>query len=184
MDSGNRRRDFRVEITIHARWKKLTDKELGLLKSGKGITLLKKTELSSPIDDILQQTVPGSREEGIYKSLQLINNKVDFVIEQMLLGSAESPFHQDKVVDISGSGLKLVSREELAAGTMIRLILLMPGTFQYQVELIAEVMRVEKAPEGFIAATQIIAIDETARDTIIKVVFKKHRHEIRQEKMQ
>lgn len=183
MDSENRRRDFRVEITIPARWKKLTDEELNLLKCGNGINLLKQTDLSSPIDDILQQTAPGSQEEGLYKSLQLINNKLDFIIEQMLFGSGESSFHQDQVTDISGSGLRLVSQEELSPGTMIRLILLMPGTFQYQVELIVEVIRVEKAPAGFIAATQIIVIDEAARDTIIKVVFKKHRHEIRREKL-
>ncbi|MBW1721260.1 MAG: PilZ domain-containing protein [Deltaproteobacteria bacterium] len=182
MVSENRRKDFRVNITLHARWKRLTEQELEILKSGKGQSLLTQTEITSPIEDILQQTQPGSKEENLYRSLQMINNKLDFIIEQMLTSPSESLFRRDKVIELSGSGFKLVLKEELSPGTFIRVHLLIPGIFQYLVELIAEILRIEKCPDGLIAAARIVEIDETGRDAIINVVFKKHRREIRMQK--
>lgn len=182
MDSDNRRKDFRIDITLYSRWKALTVEETELLRRGMGSTLLKQREIPSPIDEILQQTAPGSREEQWYRSLQLINNKLDFIIDNIFLESTEPPQHQDKITELSGSGLKFLTHEKLALGAFIIMNIIMPGTFQYQVQLIAEVLRVEQRGNISEVAAQIEEIDETAKDAIINVVFQKQRQEIRREK--
>ena len=55
----------------------------------------------------------------------------------------------------------------------------MPETYQYQVELIAGVVRVEKKENNYLISVNIIEIDEDARESIVKVVFKKQRKGIR-----
>ena len=182
MDSDNRRKDFRIDITLYFRWKALTVEETELLRRGMGSTLLKRKEVPSPIDEILKQTAPGSREEQLYRSLQLINNKLDFIIDNTFLESTEPQRHQDKITELSGSGLKFLTHEKLSLGTFIKMNIIMPGTFQYQVELIVEVLRVERRGNISEVAAQIEEIDETAKDAIIKIVFQKQRQEIRREK--
>jgi len=182
MDSDNRRKDFRIDITLYFRWKALTVEETELLRRGMGSTLLKRKEVPSPIDEILKQTAPGSREEQLYRSLQLINNKLDFIIDNTFLESTESQQHQDKITELSGSGLKFLTHEKLSLGNFIKMNIIMPGTFQYQVELIVEVLRVERRGNISEVAAQIEEIDETAKDAIIKIVFQKQRQEIRREK--
>lgn len=182
MDSDNRRKDFRIDITLYFRWKALTVEETELLRRGMGNTLLKRKEVPSPIDEILKQTSPGSREEQLYRSLQLINNKLDFIIDNTFLESTEPQQHQDKITELSGSGLKFLTHEKLSLGTFIKMNIIMPGTFQFQVELIVEVLRVERRGNISEVAAQIEEIDETAKDAIIKIVFQKQRQEIRREK--
>ena len=182
MDSDNRRKDFRIDITLYFRWKALTVEETELLRRGMGSTLLKRKEVPSPIDEILKQTAPGSREEQLYRSLQLINNKLDFIIDNTFLESTEPQRHQDKITELSGSGLKFLTHEKLSLGTFIKMNIIMPGTFQYQVELIVEVLRVEQRGNMSEVAAQIEEIDDTAKDAIIKIVFQKQRQEIRREK--
>ena len=45
--------------------------------------------------------------------------------------------------------------------------------------MIAEVVRVEENGEHFAVAAKIIEIDEEARDSLIKILFKNQRKEIR-----
>ena len=183
MSSENRRKDFRVDISLHCRWEALTEEEVKLLKRGMGRSLFEKNECDSPIDEIMRQTVPGSQEEHWYRSLQLINNKLDFIIDQIFLESSELPMKRDKVIELSGSGVKFVSHRNIQPGTFLRMLLILPGTFLFQIELIGEVMRIERKGEAAVAAARIVEIDEAARDAIITVVFQKQRQEIRREKL-
>jgi len=182
MDIGNRRRDFRVELELYSRWKALTVEETELVRRGKGSTLLKQTEILSPIDEILQQTAPGSQEEKWYRSLQLINNKLDFIIDHVFLESNGPPQHKDKITELSGSGLKFNTHEELSLGTLLRMNIIAPATFQYRVELIAEVLRVEHKGQVSEVAAQIEEISGEAKDAIVKIVFQQQRAEIRRDK--
>jgi hypothetical protein len=59
----------------------------------------------------------------------------------------------------------------------------MPKTLQYEMELIAEVVRVDEKGDSFINAARILVIEDEARDAIVQVVFQKQRKEIRMEKI-
>ena len=183
MDHANRRKYFRMRIVAHARWRVLNDEDTKLVKKGMGRTLFRQNDFPSPIDEFLEQTTPGSGEEQLYRCIQLINNKLDFIIDQISLKSMEDDTCRNDVIEVSGSGLKFITKEHLKADTFLKMDLIMPGTFQYQLELIAGVVRVDKKDDGFTIAARIIEIDEESRNSIIKVVFQKQRKEIRREKM-
>ena len=179
----NRRQYFRADISVPVRWRVLTDDEARLARQGMADTLLRKGGVPSPIDEFIDQAVPGSKEERLSRCLQLISSKLDFVIEQIFFRSTQSPPSKDDVIEMSGSGLKFTCREHLLEGTLLKMDLIVPGTFQYQMELISEVVRVEAGEGSFIVAAKIVEIEEGCRESIVKVVFQKQRRDIREGKM-
>ena len=179
MGSTNRRSHFRVEILIPVKWRVLNREETELVEKGLGHSLFKKDGLPNPIDELLEQVTPGSNEEQIFRSLQLLNNKLDFIIEQILSESAESMPGRDDLIEISASGLKFGTREKVDVGEFLKMSLFMPGTIQYQIELVASTVRVEAFENGSIIAARIVHIDNDARDSIVKTVFQKQRSDIR-----
>ena len=182
MSYVNRRNHFRVEILVPVKWQVLNEEETELVKKGLGNTLFRHDDLPSLIDEFLEQVPPGSNEEQLYRSLQLLNNKLDFIIDQIFSKSIDSAPGQDDVIEISASGLKFTTKEHLDIHTFLKMNLIMPGVFQYQMEFIAEVLRVDEKDNGFIIAARIVHIDEEARDSIVKVVFHKQRMDIRRQK--
>ena len=182
MDPVNRRKYFRAEITVPARWRVLMDEEIKLVEKGMGSTLFKSADLPGPIDELMEEAVPGSKEEQLYRCLQLINNKLDFIIDQTLLKSTENPSDLDDVIEISGSGLKFTSRKYVKPGTLLKMSLIMPETLQYQMEFIAEVVRAEEKGNSFINAVKILVVKEDTRESIVQVVFQRQRKEIRMER--
>lgn len=131
----------------------------------------------------MEEADPGSKEEQLYRCLQLINNKLDFIIDQTLLKSTENPSDLDDVIEISGSGLKFTSRKYVKPGTLLKMSLIMPETLQYQMEFIAEVVRGEEKGNSFINAVRILVVNEDTRDSIVQIVFQKQRKEIRMERI-
>ena len=59
----------------------------------------------------------------------------------------------------------------------------MPGIIQYNMELIAEIIRLTKKEEQYENAARIIHIKDDARDSIVKLVFQKQRMDIRNNKI-
>ncbi|MBW1768614.1 MAG: PilZ domain-containing protein [Deltaproteobacteria bacterium] len=183
MDPVNRRKYFRAEITVPVRWRALMDEEIKLVEKGTGSALFKSTDLPGPIDELMEEAVPGSKEEQLYRCLQLINNKLDFIIDQTLLKSTENPSDLDDVIEISGSGLKFTSRKYVKPGTLLKMSLIMPEALQYQMEFIAEVVRAEEKGNSFINAVKILVVKEDTRESIVQVVFQRQRKEIRMERI-
>ena len=179
MNASNRREFFRALITVPVRWRVLTQEEIRRVRQGMGHTLYSKSGIPSPIDEFIEESTPGSKEERLYRCLQLLNNKLDFVIEQIFLHSSGTPPARDDVIDMSASGLKFTCHEHLQKGALLKMDLVMPGTFQFQMELISEVVRVEAREGGYIVAVRIVEIDEGSRESIVKTVFQKQRMDIR-----
>lgn len=183
MNPENRRKYFREELTVPARWQVLMDEEIKLVEKGMGSTLFKSAGLPDPIDEFLEEADLGSKEEQLYRCLQLINNKLDFIVDQMFLKSTENPPNLDEVIEISGSGLQFRSKKHVKPGTLLKMSLIMPKTLQYEMELIAEVVRVDEKGDSFINAARILVIEDEVRDSIVQVVFQKQRKKIRMEKI-
>jgi len=175
----NRRKFYRGKITVPARWQPLTEEDSRLVFDGKGSELFKQADLLNPLDEILERAEPGTSEKQILRCLQLLNNKLDFIIEQIFLKERETPSSRGDVIEISGSGLKFTSEELIQKGTLLMMNLILPGTFEFQLELISEVLRSEDVGGGFVIAAKILEIREETRDEIIKVVLQKQRKEIR-----
>ena len=182
MSESNRREHFRVELTVPVKWKILTDDEIEILKKGKGNTLFKQSGIPSPIESFLDETVKGSKDEQLFLALQLLNNKLDFIIEQILSRPSCEPIGHDKIMEISASGLKFTSEEKFEEGTLLKMELIMPGIVQYNMELITEILRATKNEEQYINAARIVYIKEDARDSIVQLIFQKQRMDIRNKK--
>ncbi len=179
MSDINQREHFRVEMTVPVKWKILTDSEKEIVNKGMGNTLFREGGIPSPIDTFLEEASPGSKDEQLYQSLQLLNNKLDFIIEQMMSSSQNRISGNDNIMEISASGLKFSSEEKFEKGTMLKMELIMPGIVQYNMELITEIVRVTESDNRYINAASIVHIREDARDSIVKLVFQKQRIDIR-----
>ena len=184
MSDINRRDHFRVEMTVPVRWKILNDNEIQILQNGMGNTLFKQSGIPNPIETFLEETPSGSKEEQLFLALQLLNNKMDYLIEQLLSRSTDKSCGHDDIMEISASGLKFCSNEEFNEGTLLKMELILPGIIQYSMELIAEILRVRKKTEKFINAARIVCIKEDSRDSIVKLIFQKQRIDIRKNKKQ
>ena len=179
MSESNRREDFRVEMTVPVNWKILTDVEIEILKEGMGNTLFKQSGIPSPIKSFLDETTRGSKDEQLYLALELLNNKLDFIIEQLLSGSSCESKGHDTIMEISASGLKFASEKKFEEGTLLKMELILPGITQYNMEIVTEILRVTKKEDQYINAARIVQIKDDARDSIVQLVFKKQRLDIR-----
>lgn len=191
MEVQNRRQYIRTSIILPAKCQILEEDEIDLVHKGEGKSLFRDRGHVSPIDEMVEQATPGSSEEALYRCLQLLNNKLDFIIDHLTFTERERRAFLKEVVEISGSGMKFTSEEPLAVGTLLKTDLIMPGSARFRVELIAEVLRVEevKAPESarrdpYLVAAAFKEIDEDARDAIIKTVFDNQRKMIRLSKQE
>lgn len=179
MVSPNRRAYYRALIQIPLRWRVLLPDEVQAVRKGKGKFLFRTTMIPTPIDEFIQQSTPGSKEEQIYRCFQLINNKLDFLIGQVLHQMDESPTSAGDLIDISGSGLKFSCHEHIPTGSLVKTDLIIPATSQFRVEIICEVLRIETHQRGYLVACKIMEIDEGTRESIVKVVFQQQRTDIR-----
>ncbi len=182
MPEINKRDHFRVEITVPVKWKLLSEDEIELVKNGMGNALFKQCGLPSPIDAFLEETPKGSKDEQLFQALKLLNNKLDYIIEQILSRPACDSKGQDNIIEISASGLKFASEEEFKEGALLKMEMIMPAVVQYNIELITEILRATKKRGKNIYATRIVCIRDDAHDSIIKMVFQKQRIDIRNRK--
>jgi c-di-GMP-binding flagellar brake protein YcgR len=121
----------------------------------------------------------------------MMDNKVNFIIEQMASPSDQPDKIMNAVIELSGSGIKFVSKDPFSKGVFLKMDLIMPDTIEFMVEFIASVVRVEsklppaeKGVQEYCVAAQFAQIDERVRDAIIETIFKKQRKMIRLEKDQ
>lgn len=181
METGNRRKYYRARIILPLTWEVLNDEEKAIVQKGLGATLLNKGHIPGPIDEYLADSPPGSEERRVFRSLQHINNKLNYIIDH-LMGSWDDRRPMDDLVEISGSGLKFLTGEQLSKGDMLRVTLVMPDSFQFRMELLAEVVRVSSEDGRYQVAASITDIDEEFRDAIVQSVFRKQRQDIRSDK--
>jgi len=178
MANDNKRNFFRVDILIPVKWQILNKAETDFLKKGLSCTLLQQNGLQNPIEKIPEQSSSSTKDDQISRSFLLLNNKLDMIIN-LMLSEPEAISARDNVVEISASGLRFKTMEKIDTGVLLKMNMIIPGTSSFQIELIAETLRVEKIDTGYIIAVNIICIDDDARDFIVKMIFQKQRIDIR-----
>jgi len=189
MTQANRREYLRASVMLQARCQILCREEIELFLKGMGSSLLSRGSFSSPMDEFLIENAPQLKEEPIFHCLHMLNNKLDFIIDQLCSTSVPQHTYGNKVIEISGSGLRFLSQESFPVGALIRVELILPDSLQFRIEFIGEVMRIERREEkdifeddGGVVAARYAQIDEESRDAIIKTVFKRQRQLIRMER--
>ncbi|MFP4037181.1 MAG: PilZ domain-containing protein [Desulfobacteraceae bacterium] len=182
MDEENRREFYRACLLIPARVERLDSEAEELVSKGLGRALLLKGVAPGPVEELLEHATPGTDQECLLRCMQLINNKLDFLIERLLHPEGQPPEPLVDIIELSGSGLKFQTKEVFEPGEILRLGLIIPESFQYRMELVAEVLRCDSSRAGRVVAARIAAIEEENRDAIIKAVFRKQRWDIRRDR--
>jgi hypothetical protein len=178
MDHNNRRNYFRVEILIPVKWQVLNNSETALVKNGSSCLFIPQTCLKNSIDDMGEKISSPAEDEHIYNYFQLVNNKLDFILNMMPFES-ENISPRDNIIEISGSGLKFHTTSNIDKNVLIKMNLFIQAAPAFQMEIIVQTMRIEKHDSGYTVAANIMYIDDEARDFIIKMIFQKQRNDIR-----
>jgi c-di-GMP-binding flagellar brake protein YcgR len=111
--------------------------------------------------------------------LNLLNTKIDAIIKMLALphnGFHSLPF---KFVTISGSGMKLSSRENFLRGDVLEFKMIL--TMQHPVTLFVygKVIRVERQTDGHFITVSFIMTDNAIRNHIVRFVFEMEREMLR-----
>jgi len=184
MEQPNRREFVRAKVSLAARIEVLQGNDLELVRNGSGVSLFRGADYPDPLEEFATMMPTGPQTELLHRLFQNLNNKLDFIIEQLTLSGDRSPASFKEVVELSGSGFKFIGDQPMPQGTYLKVDLLIPSTVQFRIELIAEVIRSEAAERGpgYVMVARIVDIDEASRDAIIESVFKKQRKVIRGKK--
>jgi hypothetical protein len=189
MSPENRRDYLRAKVFLTTRWSALCQESFSSFDEEDAGRAATENVIAGPIDEIIDQMATGSQEETLYRCLKMIDKKLNFVIEQLISPSDQRGSKFNDVVELSGSGLKFLSDTVFPEGALLRMELIMPTAFEFKIDLIAKVLRVEKMAiqeeangESYSIAVHFTEIDEKARDAIIETIFKKQRKLIRLQK--
>ncbi len=119
------------------------------------------------------------------RALNSIDRKLNLLLRLLIETNVAEIGHEPPVgVNLSGGGLRMVIPDQLAAGQKLVVELTLPTMPPVGITSIAEVVRVLSVDtaEGetrYETALKFIDIHEDDREKIIRYVFKRQRHEIR-----
>jgi hypothetical protein len=182
MNNGNKRDFFRVNILMPVRWRRLNIVETDDAKKGRAGKLLTQNIFRRPIEEMPEEAPSPKKDDRIYSVIHMLNDKLDSLINMKFCDS-ESSSATDRVVEISASGLKFMTMENIDAGIFLKMNIIIPGVPYSQIELISETMRIQKLDIGYLIAANIACIDDVARDFLVRIIFGKHRADIRRTKI-
>jgi PilZ domain len=189
MNAPNRREYARAKVRLFARFRILDRAEEEAVRKGMAGSHLRRGRSIGPLEELAEQMAPGSMDEPLLRCLQFINNKIDFIIDEMTSPSKAGMSAPCEVTEISGSGFRFDCDIRLSRGQLLKVDLLMPSALQYRIESLAKVVRVDEAQQepgqdrnGFSVSARFVQIDEESKESIIKAVFSRLRERIRMEK--
>jgi len=189
MNAPNRREYARAKVRLFARFRVLDRGEEEGVKTGTVGSRLRGGRSIGPLEELVEQIAPGSVDEPLLRCLQFINNKIDFIIDEITSRGKAGMSEPGEVTEISGSGFSLDCDIRLSRGQLLNVDLIMPSAIQYRIELVAKVVRVNEAQQEpgqdrrrFSVSARFVEIDEESRESIIKAVFSRQRERIRIER--
>ena len=184
---------LRIDAFIAFKYKKINDDEfqskrkqyVQTMTTDGDTSLLASSRYMS--DDLeIQQAIPPE----IINEIHSIHRKLDFILKIISKPEDDNIFNREpEEINISGSGLKFKSADNLKPGDYLDIKLVLPIASGVIIELIGEVVHVERSSESNEALPQDIqdiavkfaAINEDDREFIIRYVFKRQRELLRAE---
>ncbi len=189
MNGPNRREYARAKVKLFARFNILDRAEEERVKSGMAGAPLRGGRSIGPLEELVEQIGPGSLDEPLLRCLQFINNKLDFIIDEITSRDKTGMSGVSEITEISGSGFMFNCKVHLSRGQLLKVDLIIPSALQYRIELTARVVRVDEVHQEpgqgqktFRVSARIFEIDEESRESIIKAVFSRQRERIRMER--
>ncbi len=132
--------------------------------------------------ELLFDEIEPKPEENpkLYELLFDINQKLNILLNHL---SEKTGFNMPEAreVNISGGGLRFISKDRFEVGDRLVLKTFLP-TYAHVIKLKCEVVRSVPSGDSFETAVKYTDIDDTTRDKIIKYIFARQRQMLRSEK--
>ena len=184
---------LRIDAFIAFKYKKINENEFQIKRKqyvqtmttdGETSLLASSRYISDELE--IQQAIPPE----IINEIHSIHRKLDFILKLISKPGNDNIFNREpEEINISGSGLKIKSEDNIQPGDYLDIKLVLPIASGVIIELIGEVVHVEKLSEKKDAsqpamneiAVKFAAINEDDREFIIRYVFKRQRELLRAE---
>jgi len=175
------RQDFRIDDMIPIHDEKLTPEQFAAYKTKIGI----KSRQSSMLQQMVGRDVFAADEhEGMNpemsKMMESLDAKLNYLIGINMLNEASHSEMQERLVNLSVTGVSFVSDCNYKTGDVARVTLLLPLFPPSTLELIGRVKRLEKVGDGRVrVAIRFFYRCDDEEDAVAKYVYRRHREAIR-----
>ncbi|MDX8390202.1 MAG: PilZ domain-containing protein [Mariprofundaceae bacterium] len=181
-DAGfdNRRQDFRVDDVLPVRDEPLSVEQYALEKNRIGIRSRQGSRLRDMVGGDLFAGDSALAQTESAQALQMLDAKLNYLIGVNMLNDASQSSLEERPVNLSATGIRLMTREVYQAGDPIKVTIMMPDFPPTTLELVGEVKRLYDMPNGTKQAGVVFYFRcEEEEDSIAKYVFKRQREMIR-----
>lgn len=130
----------------------------------------------------IKEVIPleSKNNQIILKFLLELNNKLDTIIDLIKSKEQNEGFLNAKVLDLSGGGLSLFSKESFKEGDNIYIEgEIVESYHKIPLTAVGNIKTVLKTEKGFICGVNFESIDKDIREEIVKFVFEKDRKVIK-----
>lgn len=168
----NRREYSRVDAYIPLTYRRINNEEREQIKSRiSGEVMLANFNLTPPLENHPQMDC-----------LNLLNKKLDTIIQMMALqsdGFHSLPF---KFVSLSGSGMQFSSQQNFSLSDILEFKMILTLYRPVAIYVYGEVVRVGKQSNGYFINVRFIELADIIRDRIIHFIFETERKLLRESK--
>jgi len=131
-----------------------------------------------------EETKISTADQLILNLLMDINEKLDTMIKILSEGEASKTnlsFKQACYINISGSGLRFITKEKISPGTFLKIHILIPLFPSFVITTLAQAVRSdEREDKKYEIGARFVAIHEDDRDALIHYIFIRQRKLLRQ----
>ncbi len=169
-DNQNKREYSRVDVYIPVGFRLVPDEERGLVKSRiSGEVVLADFHQMPPLEHHPQR-----------EWMNLLNAKLDTVLETLTLQSEGFHLLPFKFITLSGSGMSFSSQQDFSPGDLLEIKMMLTLHKPAALYLYGEVLKVQKQTSGYFIAACFQKIDDGIRDRIIQFAFETEREMLRE----
>ena len=168
----NRREYSRIDAYIPLEYRRVNDEEREQIKSRiSGEVMLANFKLMPPLENHPQM-----------ECLNLLNKKLDTIIQMMALQSEGFHSLPFKFVSLSGSGMQFSSQQYFSLGDILEFKMILTHYQPAAIYVYGEVVRVGSQTSGYFINVRFTEIADTIRDKIIHFIFETERKMLRDSK--
>ncbi|HHN65290.1 MAG TPA: PilZ domain-containing protein [Nitrospirae bacterium] len=129
-----------------------------------------------------------SRDDALMALLQEVNQKLDYLINQLILKDEGIRIDECKEVNLSATGMRFEIEEDVRIGDIVEVKMMLPSSPPVAIQTYGEVVRVKKTErEGkplYEVGLKFTEMTEEVREEIIQYTLKRQREIIRRKRQQ
>ena len=126
---------------------------------------------------VIDEPPPPVDDEKMNAWLNMLNNKLEYLIRLVPRQHEISSFMTFEPVSISGSGMMMTTTDKLQVGNILEITMVLQAYPAKILYLYGEVIHLEKTPNRpdiHTVGIKFLGMNEEVRDEILKFEFKKH----------